>query len=402
MELTIAEVKPIIKHIIDNNKKLEEKGIHPIACELVGTAGIAKTALVEEIAKEYDANYVKLSLSQISEVGEISGYPIREHYVCKPDGDCRWITPELIDIYSKSGYEITDQTRMSYSVPKWIQELDPYKPTIVNMDDAGRCSNYISQAIMEIIYKQEFISWKLPKNTTIILTNNPDDGSFNTSSYDEAFKSRMVSFNVKFSGKVWSQWADSQNLDPRAINFLLLYESELFNRKQGHSKVNARNYTMFANIIAGLSDWSTIENQALILQIASGCFLDDDDIVGGLFTQFIANKLDRLIDPEELVLGEWESVKRKLAHQLYDDDNYRADIANVVTTRFINFSLNWMSNNKTIDPIVNRILEIIDNEKRLLSEDLLFSLVKTITKSYPGKTAKLYLNPKIAKTLTAK
>lgn len=202
MELTIKEVKPILKHIIDNNIKLEEKGVHPIACELVGLAGCAKTALVEEVAKEYDANYVKLVLSQMSEVGEISGYPIREHYVCKPDGDCRWITPELIDIYSKSGYEITDQTRMNYSVPKWIQELDPTKPTIVNMDDAGRCSNYISQAVMEIIYKQEFISWKLPPKTTIILTNNPDDGGYNTASYDEAFKSRMVSFNVKFDAPV--------------------------------------------------------------------------------------------------------------------------------------------------------------------------------------------------------
>lgn len=399
MELTIAEVKPIIKHIIDNNKKLEEKGIHPIACELVGTAGIAKTALVEEIAKEYDANYVKLSLSQISEVGEISGYPIREHYVCKQDGDCRWITPELIDIYSKSGYEITDQTRMSYSVPKWIHELNPYKPTIVNMDDAGRCSNYISQAIMEIIYKQEFISWKLPKNTTIILTNNPDDGSFNTSSYDEAFKSRMVSFNVKFSGKVWSQWADSQNLDPRAINFLLLYECELFNRKQGYSKVNARNYTMFANIISGIDDWSTLENQALILQIASGCFLDDSDIVGGLFTQFISNKLDKLIDPELLVTGGFDRVKKILLDQLYDEDLYRADIANVITTRFINFASNWIDQKKDIKVIIDRIVDIIDCDKQLLSEDLLFSLIKTLNTNHMGKCSKLILNPKIANKL---
>jgi ATP-dependent Lon protease len=89
MELTIKEIKPILKHIIENNKKLESEGKMPIACELIGAAGIAKTAIIEEVAKEYDANYVKISLSQISEVGEISGYPIREHYVCKPDGDCR-------------------------------------------------------------------------------------------------------------------------------------------------------------------------------------------------------------------------------------------------------------------------------------------------------------------------
>lgn len=399
MELTIKEVKPIIKHIIDTNKTLEIKGIHPISCELVGLAGSAKTALVEEIAKEYDANYVKLVLSQMSEVGEISGYPIREHYVCKPDGDCKWITPELIDIYAKSGYEITDQTRMNYSIPKWIQELDPSKPTIVNMDDAGRCANYISQAVMEIIYKQEFISWKLPPNTTIILTNNPDDGSYNTSSYDEAFKSRLVSFNIKFDAPVWSEWADNQGLDHRAINFMLLYSSELMNRKQGHSKVNARNYTMFANLIAGIPNWQSVESQALILQIASGCFLDDNDIVGGLFTQFVSNKLDKLIPPEELVLGEWNTVKRKLKDQLYDDTNYRADIANVVTTRFINFASKWLEDGNDVKVIIDRILDIIDSETQLLSEDLLFCLVKTINIQHRDKCARMILNPKISKRL---
>lgn len=180
---------------------------------------------------------------------------------------------------------------------------------------------------------------------------------------------------------------------------MLLYHHELMNRKQGHSKVNARNYTMFANIIAGIPNWNTTESQALILQIASGCFLDDDDIVGGLFTQFVSNKLDRLIAPEELVLGNWETVKRKLLDQLYDDDNYRADIAHVITTRFINFSSKWLEDKKDIKTIIDRILEIIDSDKQLLSEDLLFSLVKTLNKEYPRQCSKMILNPKIAKKL---
>ena len=399
MELTIKEIKPILKHIIENNKKLESEGKMPIACELIGAAGIAKTAIIEEVAKEYDANYVKISLSQISEVGEISGYPIREHYVCKHDGDCRWITPELIDIYAKSGYEITDLTRMSYSVPKWIQELDINKPSIINFDDMGRCANHISQAVMEIIYKQEFISWKFPPNTTILLSNNPDDGQYNTTSPDEAFKSRYVSFNVKFCPYVWAEWAQREGIRNESINFMLLYHHELMNRKQGHSKVNARNYTMFSNIISSIPDWGSVESQALILQIASGCFLDDDDVVGGLFTQFIANKLDKLISPEELVLGNWEGVRRKLSSQLYDDDNYRADIASVITTRFINFADNWLENKNDVNVIIDRIINIIDNDKQLLSEDLLFSLIKTLNSKYKRQCQKMVLNPKIVKRL---
>lgn len=251
----------------------------------------------------------------------------------------------------------------------------------------------------EIIYRQEYLSWKLPPNSHILLTSNPDNGDYVVTSIDEAASSRMVTFNIKFDSNVWARYAESINMDNRIINFMLLYHHELMNRKQGHSKVNARNYTMFSNIIAGIPDWTTVDNQALILQIASGCFLDDDDIVGGLFTQFISNKLDRLIDPEELVLGKWESVKRKLQDQLYDDDNYRADIANVITTRFINFSSNWIEKGNDIMVIVNRILEIIENDKMLLSEDLLFSLVKTLNINYPSKCSRLILNPKIARKL---
>ena len=40
MELTLSEVKPIIKYIIENNKKLQEKGRVPVAINLQGEAGI--------------------------------------------------------------------------------------------------------------------------------------------------------------------------------------------------------------------------------------------------------------------------------------------------------------------------------------------------------------------------
>lgn len=399
MELTLTEIKPILKHIIDNNfRQQEEFGRIPLGVDIKGHCGIGKSEVVEQLAKEYGANFVKLNLAMMCETGDLCGYPIREHYVCKED-DCQWITSELIESYSKAGYTITPETRMSYALPTWFKDIDTSKPTFFVLDDYNRAIPALLQATMELVYKQEYLSWKLPSKTQVILTSNYDDGSYSVNSLDAAQASRYVSFNVKFDPIAWSQWAEVAGIENRCVNFMLLYHHELMNRKQGYSKVNARNYTMFANIIAGIPDWSTVESQALILQIASGCFLDDDDIVGGLFTQFISNKLDKLISPEELVLGEWDSVKRKLKNQLYDDDNYRADIANVITTRFINFSSNWLENKKDIKIIIDRILDIIDSDKQLLSEDLLFSLVKTLNIQYPRQCSRMILNPKIAKKL---
>lgn len=400
MELTLGEIKPILKYIINNNKSLQERGEFPVSVQLTSLPGIGKTSLVEQIASEIGANYIKKNLSQMSDPGELCGWPIKEHYICKND-ECRWITAELIESYSKAGWEISEETRMSYAIPEWIKSIDPNKPTILNLDDINRSSTTVLAAVMELISRQEYFSWKLPPNSTVVLTANPEGGDFNVTEIDEAIKTRMLNFNIKFDKYDWAKYAEEKGYNNQAINFMLLYGDELIDRsKARQSKINARNYTMFINTISSIDDWSKPENLAFILQIASGCFLDEDDIVGGLFTTFIANKLDKLLSPEDLINKDWNDIKKTLESQLYDKDKYRADVASVITTRFINYSLLYLSQSGSkIDIIIDRILKIVDNEKLLLTEDLIFSLIKTLNKYYPGKCSKLLLNPKVAKKL---
>lgn len=400
MELTLGEIKPILKYIINNNKSLQERGEFPVSVQLTSLPGIGKTSLVEQIASEIGANYIKKNLSQMSDPGELCGWPIKEHYVCKND-ECRWITAELIESYSKAGWEISEETRMSYAIPEWIKSIDPNKPTILNLDDINRSSTTVLAAVMELISRQEYFSWKLPPNSTVVLTANPEGGDFNVTEIDEAIKTRMLNFNIKFDKYDWAKYAEEKGYNNQAINFMLLYGDELIDRsKARQSKINARNYTMFINTISSIDDWSKPENLAFILQIASGCFLDEDDIVGGLFTTFIANKLDKLPSPEDLINKDWNDIKKTLESQLYDKDKYRADVASVITTRFINYSLLYLSQSGSkTDIIIDRILKIVDNEKLLLTEDLIFSLIKTLNKYYPGKCSKLLLNPKVAKKL---
>lgn len=400
MELTLSEIKPILKYIIENNQKIQVNGKMPVAVELIGDAGLGKSAIIEQIASELDATYIKLNLAQIVEEGEISGFPIREHYVCRND-ECKWITSELIEVYAKAGYDITSETRMSYAVPRWVKDINPDKMTIVNLDDYSRCTPHIAQAVMELIYKQEYISWKLPPNTHIVLTSNPDNGEYNVTSTDEAQKTRYISFKLKFDSQAWAKWAEFDGLDGRGINFLLSYHHELMDRSTTkESKVNARNYTMFINTISGIDNWSDPKSLAIILQIASGCFLDEDNIVGGLFTSFVANKLDKLLSPEDLVMKDWSYVKGVLGSQLYDGDLYRADIASIMTTRFVNYADKYLSQkNSKVEIIIDRLVDIIDNDKKLLTEDLLFHLIKTITTKYSNKANKLLMNVKIRNKL---
>ena len=399
MEITLKEARKAIEFIVDNNRALQDKGIMPVAIGIEGASGIGKSSVIDQIAQDRGYNYIVLSLSQIQDTSDLVGYPIKEHYVCKEDGsECKWVPSELLEIFSNEGWVMTEETRMSYAVPMWLKTIDQSKPLILNLDDYSRATPHLLQACNELILRQKYISWELPKYSTVICSSNPDDGEYQVNTLDEAQKSRLINFDVKFSIADWAAWAERQELDSRGINFLLQYHTELMDRsKTKCAKVNARNYTMFINTISGIKDWSSSENLAFILQLASGCFLDDhENVVGHLFSTFIANKLDKLPTPEVLVTQKWDTLAPKLEALLYENDVYRPDLASILSTRFCNYSLMLFEKKGTkTDVVVDRILEIIDNKKILFSEDLIFNLIKTLNKMYPARCNKMLMNPKI-------
>jgi hypothetical protein len=399
MEITLKEARKAIEFIVDNNRALQDKGIMPVAIGIEGASGIGKSSVIDQIAQDRGYNYIVLSLSQIQDTSDLVGYPIKEHYVCKEDGsECKWVPSELLEIFSNEGWVMTEETRMSYAVPMWLKTIDQSKPLILNLDDYSRATPHLLQACNELILRQKYISWELPKYSTVICSSNPDDGEYQVNTLDEAQKSRLINFDVKFSIADWAAWAERQELDSRGINFLLQYHTELMDRsKTKCAKVNARNYTMFINTISGIKDWSSSENLAFILQLASGCFLDDhEDVVGHLFSTFIANKLDKLPTPEVLVTQKWDTLAPKLEALLYENNIYRPDLASILSTRFCNYSLMLFEKKGTkTDVVVDRILEIIDNKKILFSEDLIFNLIKTLNKMYPARCNKMLMNPKI-------
>lgn len=104
------------------------------------------------------------------------GYPIKEYKMCRAatkghEELCHWISETAIDTYLKMGYEYANENRMGYAVPKWIVGKD--KPVVLLLDDFNRTTLAMLQASMEIVDRQEYISWQLPVGSTVILSNNP-------------------------------------------------------------------------------------------------------------------------------------------------------------------------------------------------------------------------------------
>ena len=401
-EITLKEAAELLKYIIQNNKRLEDEGKKTSAASLCSYPGYGKTEVVRQIAEELGMTCVVIRLSQIDEQGDLVGFPIKEYEV-ELDGVTQWISQDIISTtINCKDYKFTGQSRMNYAPPAWLpREFNP-NGTILYLDDFSRCNSLIMNSILEIINEGKYISWELPKYTTVLLSENPDDGNFQVSSMDSAAKSRYVCFNIKFDIGAFAEWAEKYGMSNSAINFALYYNYELFDKNNPNhlDTINPRSFTTFTNIISGINDWSKPDNLALILNISKGCFHDPDNIVGGLFTSFIANKLDQLVSPEDMLFMDWDKVSPKIKECVYDSDGrYHPEIAAILHTRLLNHSLVHLgkTGSKT-QPVIDRLCELAEQSKetdKYFSEDLLFSMIKTLIAKHSNRLNKMLFNPAI-------
>jgi len=151
--ISMSQVKNLINYTIDNNLKLAEEGKTPIAVGIEAAAGIGKTSILEQIAQERNMNFVKISLHEMEEAGDLIGYPMTE-YECQilqrqkdENGEFKVVVlPRTVWINAKQleegpganmKFKQTGKTRMSYAKPAWVPEYNE-NGTLVVLDDYVR------------------------------------------------------------------------------------------------------------------------------------------------------------------------------------------------------------------------------------------------------------------------
>ncbi len=377
VDLTIDELKEFLTHIIQNNRHIQKLGKIPVAVGVVGESGIGKTSSIIQLKEEVGLpNFVKLNLAQIEELGDLIGFPIRQFEVCLGD-KCIWIDEHAVDSYTSQGYKFTSQNRMSYCPPSWIAGLQG--GGILMLDDWNRADMRFIQAVMDLIDRQEYISWKLPPDWHIILTSNPDDGEYIVNTIDNAQKTRFITINLKFDIKCWGRWAEDNKIDSRCINFLLMHP-ELINKT-----LNSRSAVMFFNSLASIDNFEA--KLALIQMIGEGSVGSE---FSSMFTMFINNKLDKIIPPDEILFNPNEKyVLNKLTEIIGGigadklDKKYRADIASTIATRIVNYSIFYAKDNNVDKTLVDRISNIV--KANIFANDITYNIVKLI---FNGNQAK--------------
>jgi len=414
VNLNIDDLKGFVNHVIKNNRYLQSQGKPPVAIEVVGESGIGKTSTIVELAKENNLNFVKLNLAQIEELGDLVGFPVRQFQMYKEttvkkvddlnytgaqraaaSNDLaamggtvtkkvgQWVDELAVDSYLKNGYKMTGKNRMSYAAPEWIADVK--EGGILLLDDWNRADVRFIQACMELIDRQTYVSWSLPKDWHIMLTANPDNGDYMVNSVDSAQKTRYITANLKFDVNVWGRWAEEAGIDTRCINFLLLHP-ELVTQE-----TNSRSITTFFNAISSFESFE--ENLSMIQMIGEGSV---GDAFASMFTTFINNKLDKLVTPKDLLTHDNESyILGELRGCIGKDDTYRADIASTLATRLANYAVVYSKDNTINQKITDRLIALCT--KDYFTNDLKYLVVRSIFSGNKQKFNKMMMNPDIIK-----
>lgn len=244
------------------------------------------------------------------------------------------------------------------------------------------------QATMELVDRQQYISWKLPRDWHIVLSNNPDNGDYSVTSLDNAQTTRYISTSLKFDIDCWAKWAESQQIDTRCINFLLMHP-ELVTKD-----TNARSITNFFNAISSLESFD--KSLALIQLIGEGSVGNE---FASMFVLFINNKLDKLLSPKDILFADEAHVLKTLKSSIGSGANYRADIASVIATRMVNYSVHYSQENNVDKSLVERIATIVKEE--VFTNDLKYNVVKGIFNGNKVKFKGLTMDKDLVKFVLA-
>lgn len=184
--------------------------------------------------------------------------------------------------------------------------------------------------------------------------------------------------------EVWAEWAEKEGIDSRCINFVLM------NPEVVSARVNPRSITTFFNCISSIPDFA--KALPMIQMIGEGSVGPE---FSTLFTTFINNRLDKLINPKDIWLNTSESyIIGELKKSIGQGNDYRADIASILTTRIINYGLAYAENNSITQDLIDRVVRLCTDEE-VLSNDLQYVLVKKLLNGNKQKFQKMLVNPKV-------
>ncbi|UQS85343.1 ATP-binding protein [Apilactobacillus apisilvae] len=184
---------------------------------IVGVAGIGKSALVEELSLKNSAKLFTTVVS-LSEKGDLS-IPV------PPLNKESFIDTQKYGVIAdvKYGYSHTLIEIIKYA------EKNPQQPIYWFLDEFNRGSSGVQSELMNLVLQRQINSLKLPSQVKIIIAENPDssmdgfeDSDYSVFTSDKAIKDRTTRIVMDANVNDWLKWAKSIKNGQSIINSLVI------------------------------------------------------------------------------------------------------------------------------------------------------------------------------------
>jgi hypothetical protein len=287
---TVSQTLEFLTKELEINRENFEKGRRRHVPMIWGPPGIGKTDLVKQFKKlGYVVKHVPLA--QFEEMGDLNGIP--QEY---QDSNGNWVTKTC--------------------PPEWVPDLkrDGAK-VILLLDDLNRADARILKGTMQLIQDYGLVSWQLDQpDWHMIATANPEGGLNDVSPLDPAQVSRFTHITLRVEGedgvRAWASWASENEVDDRAITFLLREPKMLFgDTDRRNPRTWTQAFDIMRSIPKGEPGRAIPDKLAQMMGLHIESCIDKD--AANAFSVFMTKGILELVDPEDL-LDKLETVMPKL------------------------------------------------------------------------------------------
>ena len=250
---------------------------------IVGDAGIGKSALVAEVARQEGAALYTTVVS-LSEKGDLA-IPVPP------------LTSDSFVQTQHHGRLANVQFGYSETLVQIIKHAEghPDQPIIWFLDEFNRGSQAVQSELMNLVLQRQINALRLPHQVQIVIAENPDssmvgfeDRTYDVAVGDAAIKDRTVRLEMTTSTAEWVKWATQRQpaINTLVVNYLRNHPDRLsiVNPNQGDLQPRPRAWERVSTNLDQLQKLSLADQQALAADLFSG---DLGAEVGTSFAEFV-------------------------------------------------------------------------------------------------------------------
>jgi len=174
-----------------------------------GSAGIGKSKILQQIAKEMGYHFVDLRLAT-QEVGDLIGIPYT---------------------HERTGADGTTTTVTSWAQPNWLYQIWEKHhegiPTILAMEEKTRAPKEVTQAAFQILTEKKIHEHSLPSTTRLFALDNPPTDEYDVATSDRAENTRWGNIYVQSNPDDWIEGYAAEHMSPELVSFIVTNKDSL-------------------------------------------------------------------------------------------------------------------------------------------------------------------------------